>query len=147
MRHGTKNCQQSFPEVSGNIPGNSWIKGANTCLQPVNYTFNACHFIIFSPEFYPVGKNFWNLTKLSEIFSGEFVSRGTFPRGTFRNFSKVNPCLQPWIYIFLRRKRIINSCGTSWSRDKKLSEKFPGHFRKHSGQLKDKSVQTLVYSR
>jgi hypothetical protein len=85
---GQKNCQKSFPEVSGNIPGNSWIKDTNTCLQPVNYIFNAWYFMLFSPEFYPVGKNFRNLSKLSEIFSGEFSSGGNFPRGTFWNFSK-----------------------------------------------------------
>jgi hypothetical protein len=75
--------------ISGNIPGNSWIKNANNCLQPVNYTFNACHVTIFSPEFYPVGKKFPKFDKIvRNIFRGIFLRR-KFPQGNFPEFFEI----------------------------------------------------------
>ena len=121
-------------EVSGNIWNNFGLKGYNTCLQPVNYTFIIkilCHLSRNFPKCSPVGKNFWNLTKLPEIFSGGFFSRGNFPRETFRDLLNCNTCLQPWICTFKMCNILINSVVSSCSRNRKGSEKFSGSFRKH----------------
>ena len=82
----------------------------------------------------PVGKNFRNLTKLSEIFSRGFFSGGNFPRGAFRNLLKSNMCLQPLICTFKVCVTFINSEVTSCPRDTKILKKVSGSFRKHRGQ-------------
>ena len=65
-------------------------KKCSTCLYPVNYTFIRNIIKGIFPEVFrstPLSEKFPKLPKLSEIFSGEFFSRGNFPRGTFWNFS------------------------------------------------------------